>query len=103
MLWNLTRSEIKGWFDLKLEKFVEAKNQNPKLLTSQWLDRYIHNGPHEWFFCEFPILLHEWLEKFTKWKTNFQGGEPTSQTLELIQELQETSNKALREVKVWLC
>ena len=31
-----------------------------------------------------------------------KGGEPTSWTPELIQELQETDNKALRAVEVWL-
>ena len=67
-----------------------------------WLDRCIHDGPHEWFFCEFPVLSHEWLAKFTKKKTNFQGGEPTSWTLELIRELQEANNKASRVVEVWL-
>ena len=66
-----------------------------------WLDRYIHDGPHEWFFCEFPVLLHEWLAKFAKRKTHFQGGEPTSWTPELIQALQETNNKASRVVEVW--
>ena len=79
-----TQPKIEGWFDLKLQEFAEAKNQNIKLSTGHWLDRYIHDGPHEWFFCEFPVLLHEWLEKFTSKKTNFQGGEPTSWTLELI-------------------
>ena len=43
-----------------------------------------------------------WLEKFTCKKKNFQGGELTSWTLELIQELQETDNKASRAVEVWL-
>ena len=102
MLRNLTRADIKRWFDLKLQEFVEAKNKKPKLSMSHWLDIYIHDDPHEWFFCEFLVLLHEWLEKFTKRKTNFQGGESTSWTLELIQVLQETSNKASQAVKVWL-
>ena len=87
---------------MKLWEFVETENHNTKVSTSHWLDRYIHNGPHEWFFCEFPVLLQEWLTKFAKRKTNFQGGELTSWTLELIQALQETSNKASREVEVWL-
>ena len=73
MFWHPTQSDIKGWFDLKLWEFAEDENQNPKLSIGHWLDRYIHDGPHEWFFCEFPILLHEWLTKFTKKKTNFQG------------------------------
>ena len=40
--------------------------------------------------------------KFTSKKKKFQGGELTSWTLELIQELQETDNKASRSVEVWL-
>ena len=66
------------------------------------MDRYIHDGPHEWFLCEFPIILYEWLAKFASKKNNFQGGEPTSWTPELIQELQETDNKASWHVEVWL-
>ena len=69
---------------------------------SHWLDRYIHDSPHEWFFCEFYVLLLEWLVKFTSKKTNFQGGEPTSWTPKLIQELQETDNRASRPVEAWL-
>ena len=69
---------------------------------NNWLDRYINNGPHEWFFCEFPIILYEWPTKFASKKKNFQGGESTSWTPELIQELQEVDNKASRDVEVWL-
>ena len=46
--------------------------------------------------------MHEWLAKFTSRKMNFQGGELTSWTLELIQELQETNNKASWAVEAWL-
>ena len=67
-----------------------------------WLDRYIHDGPHEWFFCEFPVILHEWLGNFASKKKKFQGGEPTSWTLELIQELWEIDNKASQDIEVWL-
>ena len=102
MFWHPNQLEIEGWFDLKLWEFAKAENQNPKLSTGHWLDRYIHDGPHEWFFCEFHVLLHEWLEKFTSKKTNFQGGESTSWTLELIQELQEIENKASWTVEAWL-
>ena len=73
-----------------------------KLSTGHWLDRYIHDSPHEWFFCEFPILFHEWLAKFISKKTNFQGGELTSWTPELIQGLREIDNKASRDVEAWL-
>ena len=84
MFWHPTQLEIEEWFGLKLPEFAETENQNPKLSMRNWLERYIHNGPHEWFFCEFPIILYEWLAKFTSKKTNFQGGEPTSWNLELI-------------------
>ena len=73
-----TQPEIKGWFDLKLWEFSIAENWNPKFSMRHHMDRYIHDGPHEWFFCEFPVLLQEWLAKFTKKKTKFQGGEMKS-------------------------
>ena len=102
MFWHPTQLEIEDWFDQKLWDFTETENQSPKLLTNQCLARYIHDGPHEWYFCEFLVLLHEWLTKFAKRKMNFQGGDPTSWTPELIQALQETSNKASQVVEVWL-
>ena len=67
-----------------------------------WLDIYTHDDPHEWFFCEFPIILYEWMAKFASKKKNFQGGELTSWTPKLIQELQETDKTTSRVVKVWL-
>ena len=66
MFWQLTRPKIEGWFDLKLREFVEAENQNQKLSMSHWLDRYIHDSPREWFFCEFFVFLNEWLTNFAK-------------------------------------
>ena len=84
MFWHPTRPEIEEWFGLKLQEFAEIENQNPKLSMSNWLDRYIHDGPHEWFFCEFPVILYECLAKFAFKKKKFQGGEPTYWTLELI-------------------
>ena len=41
------------------------------------------------------------MTKFAKWKTNFQGGELTSWTPELIQVLLETSIRVSRVVEVW--
>ena len=84
MFWHLTRLKIEEWFGLKQREFLETENQNTKPSTGNWLDRYIHNSPHEWFLCEFPIILYEWLEMFISKKKNFQGGEPTPWTLELI-------------------
>ena len=69
---------------------------------NKWLVRCIHENPHEYFFYEFPIILYEWLAWFTYNKTNFQGGEPTTWTPKLIQELQEIDNKASQVVEVCL-
>ena len=102
MLWHPTKPDIEDWFDLKLREFVETENQNQKLSTNDWLARYIYDGAYEWFFYEFPIILYEWLVSLTYKKNNHQGGGQTSQTLEMIQELQETDNKASRVVEVWL-
>ena len=84
MFWHPTRPEIEEWFGIKLKDFAEAENQNLKLSTSNWLDRYIHDCPHELFFYDFPIILHEWMAKLASKKKKFQGGEPTSSTPELI-------------------
>ena len=46
------------------------ENQNLKLLKNDWLAKYIYDGAYEWFFCEFPIILYEWLAQFTYKKTN---------------------------------
>ena len=101
-MWHPMRPEIQDWFDQKLQEFAEVKNQNPGLTKDKWLVRYIHDGIQEYFLCEFPIILYEWLARFTYKKINFQGGEPTSWTPELIQELQETDKKASRVVELWL-
>ena len=82
MFWHLTRPEIEGWFDLKLREFAEAENQSLKLSKSHWLDIYIYDCPHEWFFCEFLVILCEWFTKFNSKKIKFQGGELTSWTPE---------------------
>ena len=92
-MWHSTRSEIQDWFDQKLQEFVEEKNQNLGLTIDKWLEKYIHDGPHEYFFCEFPIILYEWLAQFTYKKTNFQGGEPTSWTLELMRNYKKPTTE----------
>ena len=66
------------------------------------MERYICNSPHEYFFSDFPIILYECLAWFTYKKKYFQGGEPTSWTPELIQELQDIDNKASRAIEFWL-
>ena len=77
-MWHPMRLEIQDWFDQKLQKFAAAEILNRELMTDKWLENYIHDDPHEYFFCEFPIILFKWLEQFTYKKTNFQGGDPTS-------------------------
>ena len=78
MLWHPTKPEIEDWFDLKLREFAETENQNLKVSTTRWLNKYIYDGPYEWFFCEFLVILYKWLARFTYKKNNHQGGDLTS-------------------------
>ena len=72
-MWHPTRPKIQDWFDQRLREFAEAENQNLGLTMDKWLVRYIHDGPHEYFFHDFSIIMYEWLAHFTYKKTNFQG------------------------------
>ena len=58
-MWHLTRSKIQDWFDQKIWEFIEKENQNPRMTTDKWLEEYMHNGPHEYFFYEFIIILYD--------------------------------------------
>ena len=64
-MWHLSRLEIPDWFDQKLLEFAKAENQNSELSKDKWLERYVHDGPHKYFFSEFSIILYEWLAQFT--------------------------------------
>ena len=100
MVLNPTRQEIQDWFDQKIRDFVEKEKQNPELTIDQQLENYMHDGPLKYFFSEFFIIFYDWLARLTYRKTNLQGGEPTRQTSELIQQFQEVDNKASRDVEV---
>ena len=93
-MWHPMRPKIQDWFEQKSQEFDEKENQNPGLMIDQWLEEYMHNGPHEYFFFEFPIILNEWLARLTYPKKHFQGGETMSWTPELIQEFLEVDNRA---------
>ena len=84
-MWHSMRLEIQDWFEQKMREFAKRENQNPGLTMDKWLARYIHGGRNKYFFSEFSTILYEWLDLFTYRKTNFQGGDPTSWTPELIQ------------------
>ena len=102
MLWHPTRPEIQYWFYNKAEEFAAEENKNPRVTTKEWLGRYLYFYLLEYFFIEFPIILYEWLAQLTYQKMNFQRGEPTFWTPELIQQLQEVDNRASRVFEVWL-
>ena len=61
MFWHLTRPEIQDWFYQKAHDFSKKENQNPGLMTNQWLAEYLHSSPHEYFFFELTIILYKWL------------------------------------------
>ena len=81
MLWHPTKWKIQDWFDQKIREFAKKENHNPRLMMNRyWLEEYMHDGPHKYFFSEFLIFVYEWLEQLTYCKKYFQGGEETSWT-----------------------
>ena len=71
-------------------------------MTDRWLEEYMHDGPHEYFFSEFLIILNEWLTWLTYPKKHFQGGETMSWTPKLIQNLLEVDNRESRAIEFWI-
>ena len=84
MLWHPTKPEIQDWFDQKAWEFATEENQSSRLTTEECLGINIYYDMHKYFFVEFLIILYEWLVQLTYQKINFQGGEPTYWTPELI-------------------
>ena len=57
--------EIQDWVEFKTLEFAQEKSEGSQLNPKEWLEWYIYTDVHEIFFCEFPILLYEWLLKLT--------------------------------------
>ena len=65
---------------------------------TKWLERYIYTDIHEIFFCEFLVLLYEWLLKLASQRKKIQEREPT----EWNPQLKIISNPISRAVDFWV-
>ena len=63
MFCHLENLEIQEWVDSKALEFAREESEGSRLNPTKWLEKYIYTDIHEILFCEFPILLYEWLLK----------------------------------------
>ena len=77
MFWHTMKPEIQGWVDSKAFEFAREESEGSWLNPTKWLERYIYADIHEIFFCEFPVLLYEWLLNLATQRKKFQRGELT--------------------------
>lgn len=100
--WHLMKEEIENWVKVREKEFVEQENENPRLLTESWLQRYIFSDIHELFFATFPGGIHAWLCRLSENKTFNHSDKLARWTSELIQRLKHTDNPISRVVDFWL-
>jgi len=89
------------WIEQNEIKFAEEQNQNSRISTEEWLQRYLFTDLHEIFFYEFTIIFHEWLSRLAERKNCFKKDQPTSWNPNLINRLKNSSNPIYRAVDYW--
>ena len=94
------KEEINAWVKLKERTFVAEENQNPDISTEEWLQRYLFTDLHEIFFCEFPIIIYEWIAIIAQKKKCFKAT-PTIWNVVSINCLKSVSNSISRAVDFW--
>jgi hypothetical protein len=57
--WFPSKTEIQKWIEDQEKDFVEAQNENPKISTEYWLQRYIFTNIHEILFGGIHQELHK--------------------------------------------
>jgi len=100
-MWHPSKEEITTWVEQKERTFAEEQNQNSRISTDEWLQRYLFTDMHEIFFVEFPIIFHEWLSRITDRKNCFKGDQSTRWNPVLINRLKIISNSIYRAVDYW--
>ena len=73
-------------------EFVVKENINPNRSAKDWLQDQIYSDLHEILFCEFPIILTEWLLKFCEENGTWRIDDSREWTPEFLQRLKEASN-----------
>jgi len=64
--------------------FAKKENINPKQSAKDWVHDNIFSDTHEIFFCEFPIILSEWLLRLKDNKGTWRIDSPREWNPELI-------------------
>jgi len=60
-MWRSTEIEIYDWLKEKQLEFVVKESVKPNNKVEYWLHDHIFADLDEIIFCEFPIILSEWL------------------------------------------
>jgi len=94
--------KIYDWLKQKQLELVVRENINPNRSAKDWLQDYIYSDLHEIFFCEFPIILSEWLLRLCEYNATWRIDGPREWTLELIQQLKELSNLISCAIDFWI-
>ena len=76
MLWHSMKPKIKDWVDFQALEFAREESEASRLNPIEWLEWYIYIDIPKIFFCEFHVLLYEWLFRLATQQRNFQKGEP---------------------------
>jgi len=100
-MWHPSKEEITTWIEQKGRDFAQEQNQNPRISTEEWLQRYLFTDPHKILFVEFPIIFYEWLSKIAEKKNCFKKDQPTSWNPILINQLKSVSNLISQAVDFW--
>jgi len=65
-MWRLTEIEIYDWLKEKQLEFVVKESIKPNSKVKYWLHDHIFADMDEIIFCEFLIILSEWLLRLVR-------------------------------------
>ena len=95
MFWYPTKPKIQDWVDYKALEFAWEESEGSRLRSTEWLERHLYPNIHDIFFTNF-LSYFMWLLKLVTQRKNFQRGEPTKWSPQLIQWLKRTRNPISR-------
>lgn len=101
-MWRPTEKEIYDWLKKKQIEFIVRENKNPNRSAEDWLQDHIYSDLHEIFFCEFPIILSEWLLRLCENNGTWRIDGPREWTFELIKQLKEVSIPISCTIYFWI-
>ena len=95
-----SKEVINAWVEQKERTFAAKENNNSKISTEEWLQRYLFTDLHEIFVSEFPIIFYEWIAIITQKKNCFKAT-PTIWNDVTINYLKSVSNSISRAMDYW--